>query len=129
MPKGVWMYSPPSGGKKVPEHVRQCTQRRIEAFAAEHFAGRYRELAIRFRGQFCYVDALWTPILCRRRGGPCPPRASSTSRSRRELRDLSLRRRPTGLVTRSGARTPICVTGSPVGSRRAQPFAGARPDW
>jgi len=57
----VWMYSPHSGGKKVPEHVRQSTARRIEAFAVEHFAGRYRELAIRFRGQFCYVDAFVDP--------------------------------------------------------------------
>ena len=43
MPPGrVWMYSPHPGGKKIPEHVRQSTARRIEAFAVEHFAGRYR---------------------------------------------------------------------------------------
>lgn len=58
MPTGrVWMYRPHSGGKKIPEHVRLSTQRRIEAFAGEHFAGRYGDLAVRFRGQFCYIDA------------------------------------------------------------------------
>lgn len=47
--------------KTVPEHVRRSTDERIRAFAAEHFAGRYRELVVRFRGQFCYVDALVEP--------------------------------------------------------------------
>ncbi len=61
MPKGVWMYSPHSGGMKIPEHVRMGTAGRIEVFAREHFAGRYRELGIRFRGQFCYIDAFVDP--------------------------------------------------------------------
>ena len=32
--------APTRRGKKIPEHVRQSTARRIEAFAVEHFAGR-----------------------------------------------------------------------------------------
>jgi len=55
------VYNPHSGGKKVPEPVRRSTERRITAFAAEHYAGRYRELSIRFHGQFCYVDAFVGP--------------------------------------------------------------------
>jgi len=57
----AWVYNPHSGGKKVPDHVRRSTERRITEFAAEHYAGRYRELAIRFHGQFCYVDAFVDP--------------------------------------------------------------------
>lgn len=73
----IWAYNPHSGGTTIPDHVRQSTERRIEAFAAEHFAGRYRKLTVRFRGQFCYVDAFVEP-------GPCPqtgPR-SATRRPR-----------------------------------------------
>lgn len=65
----VWTYNPHSGGMTVPDHVRGSTEVRIREFAAEHFAGRYRELAVRFRGQFCYVDALVEP-------GPLPPGSS-----------------------------------------------------
>jgi hypothetical protein len=61
----VWVYNPHRGGKSIPDQVKRRTEERIKAFAAEHFAGRYRDLAIRFRGQFCYVDALVDP-------GPLP---------------------------------------------------------
>lgn len=62
MPKrGVWVYNPHQGGKSVPDPMRRSTQARIETFAAEHYAGRYRELAVRFRGHFCYIDALVEP--------------------------------------------------------------------
>lgn len=57
----AWVYNPHSGGKKIPEPVRVSTERRIMAFAAEHYAGRYRDLAVRFHGQFCYVDAFVDP--------------------------------------------------------------------
>lgn len=57
----VWTYNPHSGGMTVPDHVRGSTEVRIRGFAAEHFAGRYRDLAVRFRGQFCYVDAYVEP--------------------------------------------------------------------
>lgn len=62
----IWVYNPHSGGKTIPDHLRQGTERRIKAFADEHFPGRYRELAFRFRGQFCYVDAFVDP-------DPLPP--------------------------------------------------------
>ena len=41
--------------------MRWSTEERIRAFAAEHFAGRYRDLVVRFGGQFCYLDALVEP--------------------------------------------------------------------
>ena len=59
--RGVWVYNPHRGGTSIPERVKRGTEARIRAFAAEHFAGRYRDLVIRFRGQFCYVDALVDP--------------------------------------------------------------------
>ncbi len=56
--KRQWVFDPDSGGvKKIPEAVKQRTTARIERFAAEHFAGRYTRLDIRFRGQFCYICA------------------------------------------------------------------------
>jgi hypothetical protein len=41
--------------------VRQRTEERLHRFAEERFAGRYTRLEIRFRGQFCYVDAYTEP--------------------------------------------------------------------
>jgi hypothetical protein len=37
------------------------TEQRIRRYAEEHFAGRYTRLDIRFRGQFCYIDAYTEP--------------------------------------------------------------------
>ncbi len=59
--RGVWVYNVHRGGKTIPELLRRETERRIGAFAAEHYAGRYRELRARFHGQFFYVDALVDP--------------------------------------------------------------------
>jgi hypothetical protein len=55
------MISPDSGGKTVPELVRRRTEERIRLCAEERFAGRYTRLDVRFRGQFCYVDAYTEP--------------------------------------------------------------------
>jgi hypothetical protein len=41
--------------------VQQRTAERIQRHAAEHYAGRYLRLDVRFRGQFCYVDAFTEP--------------------------------------------------------------------
>jgi hypothetical protein len=59
----VWMYAPDAGGVKIPERTKEDVRRRLEAFAAERYAGRYVRLAIRFHGQFCYVDAFTEPDL------------------------------------------------------------------
>lgn len=61
MARKVWMFAPDSGGVKIPEQVTADVRKRIEAYAAEHFAGRYTRLDVRFRGQFCYVDAFTEP--------------------------------------------------------------------
>jgi hypothetical protein len=38
-------------------------RQRIKRCAAENYAGRYERLEIRFRGQFCYIDAYIEPDL------------------------------------------------------------------
>lgn len=56
-----WVFDPNSGGVKIKEAVRRRTDQRIRRYAEVHFAGRYTRLDIRFRGQFCYVDAYTEP--------------------------------------------------------------------
>ncbi len=61
--RGQWVFSPDSGGKKIPASVQADVQKRILKVAEEHFQGRYTRLDIRFRGQFCYIDAYTEPVL------------------------------------------------------------------
>jgi hypothetical protein len=59
--KRGWVFAPDSGGVRIPEPVQRRTEQRIRRYAEEHFAGRYTRLEIRFRGQFCYIDAYTEP--------------------------------------------------------------------
>jgi hypothetical protein len=59
--RGQWVFDPNSGGKKIPETVKRDIEKRIHAVANEQFSGRYKRLDIRFRGQFCYIDAYTEP--------------------------------------------------------------------
>ena len=52
-----WVFSPNIGGVRIPELVKRRTEARLRRYAEENFAGCYTHLEIRFRGQFCYVDA------------------------------------------------------------------------
>lgn len=61
MARKQWMFDPDSGGVKVSEAVKRRTTERIHRYAQEHFAGCYTRLEIRFRGQFCYIDAYTEP--------------------------------------------------------------------
>lgn len=63
MAKKGWVYSPGSGGLKIPGHKKPQIKQRIEKFAAENYAGKYTRLEIRFRGQFCYIDAYLEPYI------------------------------------------------------------------
>jgi hypothetical protein len=61
-PRKVWMPSPPgTGGVPIQPNIQARTRARIEAFAAEHYAGNYTRLDIRFKGKFCYIDAYTEP--------------------------------------------------------------------
>lgn len=59
--RGQWGFAPDSGGVRISDSVKQRTEARLRRYAEEHFAGRYTRLDIRFRGQFCYVDAYTEP--------------------------------------------------------------------
>ena len=59
--KRTWVFDPDSGGIAIPETVKRRTEARLRQFAAQQFSGRYTRLDIRFRGQFCYVDAYTDP--------------------------------------------------------------------
>jgi len=59
--RGQWMFDPNSGGKKIPPVIQTEVERRIRKVAEEQFNGRYTRLEIRFRNQFCYIDAFTEP--------------------------------------------------------------------
>lgn len=58
---GYWGFDPNSGGKKIPPIVQADIVKRINTVAEEQFHGHYTRLDIRFRGQFCYIDAFVEP--------------------------------------------------------------------
>lgn len=41
--------------------MKKRTKERIERYAEKHFKGKYSRIDVRFRGQFCYVDAFTEP--------------------------------------------------------------------
>jgi hypothetical protein len=45
----------------VPDRIKPDVERRIRRCAEELFSGKYTRLEIRFRGQFCYIDAYQEP--------------------------------------------------------------------
>ena len=59
----MWVYDPHSGGVKIPESVCAKTRNRILAHAQQHYAGKYTRIDVRFRGQFCYIDAYKEPYV------------------------------------------------------------------
>ncbi len=60
-PKRQLVFAPDSGGVRIPDTVKHRTEERIRQYAEQHFAGQYTRLDIRFRGQFCYIDAYTEP--------------------------------------------------------------------
>jgi hypothetical protein len=61
MPQKRWVFDPDSGGIKNLEHKKREITARLQRFAAENYAGQYTRLDVRFRGQFCYIDAYTEP--------------------------------------------------------------------
>lgn len=59
----TWVYSPHSGGKGIPPAAQERTRQRILAHAEKHYSGKYIRIDVRFRGQFCYVDAYTEPFV------------------------------------------------------------------
>lgn len=63
MAQKQWVFDPDFGGEKISESKKREVTQRIEKFAAENYAGKYMRLDIRFRGQFCYIDAYTEPFI------------------------------------------------------------------
>ena len=60
--RGNWVFNPNSGGKPIPELVQRRMDTRLRRYAEKLYAGRCSRLEIRFRSQFCYVDAYTQPV-------------------------------------------------------------------
>ena len=58
-----WVFDPNSGGIKIPDSVKKDVEKRIQRVAEKCFKGKYTRLDIRFRGQFCYIDAFCEPAV------------------------------------------------------------------
>lgn len=63
MPRDTWVLDPGAGGVKIPDAVKVQTEQRLREYAATYLAGRFTRLEIRFRGQFCYLDAYTEPAV------------------------------------------------------------------
>ncbi|MGA2590370.1 MAG: hypothetical protein ABSH32_10675 [Bryobacteraceae bacterium] len=57
----VWAHRRSAGAKGIPPAVQARTERRILDYAAEHYAGRFTRIDVRFRGAICYIDAYTEP--------------------------------------------------------------------
>ncbi len=58
-----WVRDPDSGGVKIPKLVQARIKQRILKYAEAHYSGKYTRLDIRFRSQFCYIDAYKEPYI------------------------------------------------------------------
>jgi len=53
-----WVYDPHSGGNKIPPYQYDMLRRQAETFAKTRSWFPKYELILRFKNQFCYLDAL-----------------------------------------------------------------------
>ncbi len=63
MAKKMWVLDPQSGGQKILDAAKKRISKRILDHAAENYAGKYNRIDVRFRGQFCYIDAYTEPYV------------------------------------------------------------------
>ena len=56
-----WIFDPEHGGTTIPAEKRVLVAERIEKYAQKHYAGKFTNLNIRFRGALCYIDAYTAP--------------------------------------------------------------------
>jgi len=85
----MWVYSPHTGGKRIPPAVKERTERRILKYADKHFAGKFIRVGVRFRGALCYIDVYTEP-------GEPPGRVLPTGETRAQWMER-LRNTPTHL--------------------------------
>lgn len=77
-----YLYDAHKGGVLISDAIKRRTEERLLEFAHTAFAGRFRELGVWFRGQFCHVDLYRDP-------GPFPDgwSAEESDESREQFRD------------------------------------------
>ena len=90
MARKMWVYNPHAGGRKIPDAIKPRLRQRILEHAEKHYSGRYNRIDVRFRVQFCYIDAYIEPYLA----GNYDPKLHGESRKERMQR---LRNTPTRL--------------------------------
>jgi len=61
--KRVWVKDPHSGGVNIPERIKETIKNRIVGYAETHYAGKFTRIDVRFKGQFCYIDAYTEPFV------------------------------------------------------------------
>lgn len=81
-----WQFNPHRGGRPVPEIVRAATRAAVLDHAARHFCGRYRDVDVRFRAQFCYVGAYLAPDATP--AGPAPLGTTPPQPDRADVMEL-----------------------------------------
>ena len=59
--RGGWVFDPGGGGRPIPDAITRRVEERLRRYAEQHFTGRHTRLDIRFRDQFCYIDAYTEP--------------------------------------------------------------------
>jgi len=47
-----WVYSPHSGGRKIPPFIQEKIQKRILSYAEKHYAGKFNRIDVRFGDSF-----------------------------------------------------------------------------
>jgi hypothetical protein len=82
----TWVYSPHTGGKSVPPAVRERTERRILAYAAKHYSGKFTRIEVRFHGALCYIDAYSEPDVP---SGSAPPPGETRAQWIERLRNTA----------------------------------------
>jgi hypothetical protein len=54
----IWVLDPHTGGKKIPSSLFDILAARAVAYQKKHFPKSTAQLKLRFKNQFCYLDAL-----------------------------------------------------------------------
>ena len=53
----VWCFDPQYGGTKIPPPIQEVVANRVAAHVAKHPWSKNFQIKIRFKGQFCYLNA------------------------------------------------------------------------
>ena len=58
-----WVFSPHSGGNRIPSSVQERIRKRVLDHAATHGEGVFGRVEVSFRSQFCYIDVFQEPAI------------------------------------------------------------------